>query len=303
MKSVKSLLRRVLLQPFGYDIVPLKGGAPAPRKNTAPHVDLALYEALYGAEAVEKRLFYNVGAGPQFSHPAWTKVDHPSEWYDNAEKLDLAWDLLALTPMPVAEDTACIVYSSYALEHVTDEAAQHFLNEAHRALRPGGVLRVIVPDMDIYYRAWRAGDRTLFWRVDAHEKTYPNKTFRTNPNEASIGQNFVYQFASNASEIHNDPVEDPISDAELDELFGRLPFAEAMDACRARASLEKQRRYPGNHINWYNADKLVGLFRRAGFGDAARSGYMQSAAPVLRDPRLFDFRRPEIGLYVEGIKE
>ncbi|MBI3158175.1 MAG: methyltransferase domain-containing protein [Chloroflexi bacterium] len=294
MKSIKFLLRRVLIQ---------SSDTPAARNKAAAQVDLAAYESLYGAEAVQKRQFYNVGAGPQFNHPAWTKIDHPSEWYDNAEKLDLAWDLLSLTPLPVADGTACIVYTSYALEHVTDEAAQHFLNEACRALRPGGVLRVIVPDMDIYYRAWQAGDRTLFWRKDAHEKTYPNKTFRTNPNDASIGQNFLYQFASNASEIHTDPVANPISDGELNDLFGRLPFAAAMDACRARASLEKQRQYPGNHINWYNAEKLVGMFRRAGFASAARSGYVQSAAPILRDPRFFDFRRPEIGLYVEGVKD
>ncbi|TAK13481.1 MAG: methyltransferase domain-containing protein [Anaerolineae bacterium] len=272
-----------------------------PTKATA-QVDLAAYESLYGAEAVQKRQFYNVGAGPQFNHPAWTKIDHPSEWYDNADKLDLAWDLLALTPLPVADNSAHIIYSSYALEHVTDEAAQHFLNEAQRALRPGGVLRVIVPDMDIYYRAWQAGDRTLFWRKDAHEKTYPNKTFRVNPNEASIGQNFLYQFASNASEIHADPIANPISDAELNDLFSRLQFDDAMAACQARASLEKQRQYPGNHFNWYNAGKLEAMFRSAGFATAARSGYLQSAAPVLRDPRFFDFRRPEIGLYVEAIK-
>lgn len=305
MKAIKNFIRRTFFNPFGYDIVPLKASPPPPprpAKPAAPPDDLHLYEELYGAEAIARRAFYNVGAGQRFNHPAWTRIDHSSKWYDNANELGLDWDLLGLAPLPIAGDSAYIFYSSYVLEHITDKAAQNFLNEARRALRPGGTLRILVPDMDIFYRAWRAGERHLFWHPDAAYKEYPSKAFRSNPNEASLAQNFLYMFASNTSEIHPDPIDNPFSDSELEDLFTRLPFAAAMDACLARVSLEKQIEYSGNHINWYNAEKLLAMFGAAGFSNPYRSGYLQSASPVLRNAKFFDVRQPEIGLYIEAIK-
>jgi SAM-dependent methyltransferase len=39
------------------------------------------------------------------------------------------------------------VYSSHFLEHVRRADALRFLRECHRILRPGGVLRLVVPDL------------------------------------------------------------------------------------------------------------------------------------------------------------
>ena len=46
-----------------------------------------------------------------------------------------------------AETFDC-VYASHLLEHLHPDVAEHCLREAHRVLRPGGVLRLAVPDLD-----------------------------------------------------------------------------------------------------------------------------------------------------------
>jgi SAM-dependent methyltransferase len=65
---------------------------------------------------------------------------------------DLAWarririhDLRK--PFPWPADHADVIYSSHTFEHLTREQGSHFLREAHRVLKPGGILRLVVPDL------------------------------------------------------------------------------------------------------------------------------------------------------------
>ncbi len=55
------------------------------------------------------------------------------------------WD--AHYPIPLKNDVATAVYSSHLLEHLDPATASNLLAECYRVLQPGGVLRVVVPDM------------------------------------------------------------------------------------------------------------------------------------------------------------
>ncbi|MBA3270794.1 MAG: class I SAM-dependent methyltransferase [Acidobacteria bacterium] len=62
-------------------------------------------------------------------------------------------------PIPVPDASADVVYADQVLEHMSGiDAAREFTAEALRALRPGGVFFVVVPD---YLK-----ERTFFWDVD-----------------------------------------------------------------------------------------------------------------------------------------
>ncbi|MDA1091844.1 MAG: methyltransferase domain-containing protein [Acidobacteria bacterium] len=67
---------------------------------------------------------------------------------------------LAWAPPIVATDASCdVVYADQVLEHMSGiDAARHFVAETLRALRPGGVCFIVVPD---YLK-----ERTFFWDVD-----------------------------------------------------------------------------------------------------------------------------------------
>lgn len=68
---------------------------------------------------------------------------------------DLDWNdkifLHNLTkPFPWKSGSVDVTYSSHTLEHMSREEGRQFLSECFRVLRPGGVIRIIVPDLRWY---------------------------------------------------------------------------------------------------------------------------------------------------------
>jgi predicted SAM-dependent methyltransferase len=50
-------------------------------------------------------------------------------------------------PLPFASGSFQAVYSSHTLEHLYHEEAGRLLQECHRVLKPGGICRAVVPDL------------------------------------------------------------------------------------------------------------------------------------------------------------
>lgn len=89
---------------------------------------------------MERRDYLNVGCGQKF-HSAWTNVDMRSDSpHVQAHNL--------LNGFPYGDNQFAVVYHSQVLEHFPKENAPRFLAECLRVLRPGGVLRVVVPDLE-----------------------------------------------------------------------------------------------------------------------------------------------------------
>jgi len=68
--------------------------------------------------------------------------------------------------IPHPDDSVDVVYSSHTLEHLVPDDARRLLAEAHRVLRPGGLIRIIVPDLERLARAYLGGDRAFFHDTD-----------------------------------------------------------------------------------------------------------------------------------------
>lgn len=291
---VKRLILKVA-NAIGYDIrrVPSKGA------------DIAIYYKMYEKEAVENQRFYNIGAGG-FRHRAWTNVDHRSDWYKDAQgnSIGIDYDLMSLAPIPVEDNTAEIVYSSHTIEHITNEAAQNMFNESHRILKKGGFFRVTTPDIDLDFRAYKENDRHYYYWIDWYStpKAYKRACLNKPLNEASIQQILLYQFASSTCTLHIDGSPERINDEEFDRIFREMKYEEALDYCISKCSLKVQKKYPGNHISWWNKDKLLRMLSVAGFDNIYLSGYGQSHCPVLRNISIFDNTHPQISLYVEAVK-
>lgn len=84
--------------------------------------------------------YLNLGCGRRF-HPAWTNVDFVS-----TDESIIAHNLTQGIPFPDASFD--VVYHSHLLEHFTKKEAESFIRECCRVLRPQGVLRVVVPDLE-----------------------------------------------------------------------------------------------------------------------------------------------------------
>ena len=49
--------------------------------------------------------------------------------------------------LPLADNSVDNLYSSHMLEHLDRQKAQSFLKEAKRVIKPGGIIRIVVPDL------------------------------------------------------------------------------------------------------------------------------------------------------------
>lgn len=92
-------------------------------------------------------LLINLAAGDQ-ARPGWLNVDVALRQGINA-----VYDCRRALPFDTA--SAKGIFCEHFLEHLDYvEEAPQFLRECHRVLQPGGVLRVIVPDAQMYIRAY-----------------------------------------------------------------------------------------------------------------------------------------------------
>lgn len=82
----------------------------------------------------------NLGCGRRI-HADWENVDFAA----SAPGVR-AYDLRKGVPYPDAAFD--VVYHSHLLEHFSKQSAPTFLRECHRVLKPGGTLRVAVPDLE-----------------------------------------------------------------------------------------------------------------------------------------------------------
>ncbi len=82
----------------------------------------------------------NIGCGDHY-HPDWCNLEIAS-----ADPSVILHDIRRGLPFESAYFDA--VYHSHVLEHLTAEDGERFLYECLRVLRPGGVLRIVVPDLE-----------------------------------------------------------------------------------------------------------------------------------------------------------
>ena len=88
----------------------------------------------------------NLGCGARF-HSDWINLDVAPQ-SPEVQRHDLR------EPLPFPDATCTTVYCSHVLEHFSRIGALLFLGECERVLCPGGVLRVVVPDLETIARLY-----------------------------------------------------------------------------------------------------------------------------------------------------
>lgn len=64
--------------------------------------------------------------------------------------------------VPHDDASVDVIYSSHMLEHFTRDDAEALLRECFRVLKPGGLLRMVVPDLRAVVTHYLEGDRAKF---------------------------------------------------------------------------------------------------------------------------------------------
>lgn len=133
----------------------------------------------------------NLGCGPQVLD-GWVNVDYALgarlmkvplfrsinrklgifdlDWNDKIFVHDLT------KTFPWASASVDVVYSSHTLEHLSREDGRRFLSECHRVLRPGGVIRIVVPDLGSLVDAYKGGQIKADDFVERLDVLYTNSS-------------------------------------------------------------------------------------------------------------------------------
>jgi predicted SAM-dependent methyltransferase len=82
----------------------------------------------------------NIGCGNQF-HSSWINIDLVP-----ADPSVMACNIT--NGLPFEDNTFAAVYHSHVLEHLSHTESDRLIAECYRVLRPGGILRVVVPDLE-----------------------------------------------------------------------------------------------------------------------------------------------------------
>ncbi len=136
-----------------------------------------------------KRVYLNVGCGRHFyTGEPWINLDMAP-----SDSAVISWD--ARTCLPMETNSCDVVYHSHVLEHFSETDGARLIEECHRVLKPCGILRVVVPDLENICREYlsllddsrsgefRSADRLAWIKVEMmdqcvrHESGGLMKTF------------------------------------------------------------------------------------------------------------------------------
>jgi hypothetical protein len=67
----------------------------------------------------------------------------------------------ATSPWPVADGSVQYVFADNMIEHIPLVAGRAMLEQAHRSMQPGGVIRLVTPDIRKHVELYLAGDSVL----------------------------------------------------------------------------------------------------------------------------------------------
>lgn len=177
-----------------------------------------------------ERLCRGLRAAGLLSDPRWERIQH-------MDPGTIVWDLRR--GIPFQDHTFDGVYHSHLLEHIDRASAPAFLRECRRVLKTGGVLRVVVPDLELLARRYLA-------------------TVAAFPDRAGLQE-------------HTRAVEEI-----FDQMIVRTPYVRGQQTALVRvaeAVLIGNTARAGTLHRWmYDEISLTALLRQAGFSEVQRCG-------------------------------
>ncbi|OGX38762.1 MAG: hypothetical protein A3C36_00810 [Omnitrophica WOR_2 bacterium RIFCSPHIGHO2_02_FULL_52_10] len=114
----------------------------------------------------------------------------------------LALNYNLLKTWPVADHSIAFIAGSHFIEHLDLNAGIAFLKESFRVMKPGAVIRLSCPDLEIYARNYVEGNRAFFenklvkeWCAFSQART-PGEILAAKAYDSGGSHRWFYDFAS-----------------------------------------------------------------------------------------------------------
>ena len=125
------------------------------------------FAALRGRTALK----VNLGCGPDI-RTGWVNVDlilGPAPRIDPASQPDTFLIVHDLREgLPLEAESCQLIYSSHFFEHLSFADGLKLMTESYRALSPGGIFRIVLPDFGRSFDAYLRKDADYFAVLDDH---------------------------------------------------------------------------------------------------------------------------------------
>ena len=236
----------------------------------------------------KKELCLNFGSG-SFSHHYWSNFDYPgvTKYY----KALLGKPYKDYTPIDLCEknlridlddESTKLIYMSHVLEHLEQDKGEHLLGEFCRILKPGGVLRIAIPD-----------DHKLMQYA-----SYLNDQDGFSEDVKSLGAWAAIQYIFKDAKLK--------SKEELYELAKSVNFS--IEAIRDKLSIDLKEMHlfknidPSRHITHWSNEMIFDLSKKVNFHKCMLLFRGHTNALPFENLNVFDLTESQNSRYFEFIK-
>jgi len=134
----------------------------------------------------DERKYLDVGCGPN-TNESFINLDYA--WTPN---VDLCWDITK-KKYPFIDNRFEGIYTEHCLEHIPFNKFEENIREFNRILKPNGVLRIIVPDGELYLDIYQKRKEGINIQMP-YEEGYISPMARINGIFRNHGHLFIYDF-------------------------------------------------------------------------------------------------------------
>ena len=230
----------------------------------------------------------NLGSGKGWNCNGWLGLDEIGGNYLDQNSI-----------FPYEKESIDYVYSAHFFEHVDNKTSQNLFNESYRILKPGGILRILVPDFQLMLDKYNNNDENWFFNTVGTKGRNDWKLYNIEKNLTNV---FLHWVTNHDFSGPNGWARIPIRVSES-IVREKAKCGDVKEFCTwAQNQIPKHdNRVKTQHINWWNLDKFENMLSE--FSDVKLSKHMVSKIPDVQNGKFDNWaNRKEISLYIEAVK-
>ena len=251
------------------------------------------FDEFYGPEITKnhptKRV--NIGAGPYFKRAGWKSADYlPS--FSTSQKDLVHLDLLQnLDEFPFSNLEA--IYTSHTFEHFQLGMTKRLIKSSYNSLKPGGYLRVVVPDAKLILSKVRDGNTSYFRFFESYFKNHKDM----NVDVYDYGLLLLCTPLCRVDRIDKNNIDGTTKFKKLITSSTDDEIINILNDHNYRNDEEGSK-----HLSCYGEELMIEMLKQVGFSNVYRSAFMQSSYGPMREAPIFDGTHPWMSLYIEAVK-
>ena len=217
----------------------------------------------------------NIGCGSNIL-AGFINCDIQSNHYHPTKKSNFVHYDMRKNELPFGDGEVDGIYCSHVLEHIESWFVKKFFAESLRVLKPGCVLRIVVPDPEFMFAMFHRYPEYFSWH-----KFYEH--------DASGLHSFVRLLSAAKSNE---------KDFGLTKKVTQYEYAQIMKVMRTE---DFNNDHPERHINNWDFERIKKLATDTGFRDVINSKMQGSVSMQLQGADM-DQTHPEMSLYIDLVK-